>query len=730
MAIHINNEQLLFHLQGKNTSYVMQVVRDGYLAHLYWGKRVHTYRGSNKIIYMDRGFSPNPDASDRTFSLDTLPQEYPAYGNGDFRIPAYQIQLNNGSTITDLRYKEYRVYKGKPKLEGLPSTYVEDENEAETLELIMEDKLLGLTVTLTYSLYPELDVITRSVHFNNEGSQNLRMLRALSASVDFRDDEYELITLYGAHNNEKNMERRRIVPGVQLVDSCRGASSPQQAPFLSLVRKGTDEDQGEVYAFNLVYSGNFTAQVQVDPYRNTRVSIGINPFDFSWLLEPGETFQTPEVVMAYTANGLGDMSRIFHELYSKRLCRGTFRDKLRPILINNWEATYFDFNAEKIEEIAVEAKKAGIELLVLDDGWFGKRDDDNSSLGDWVVDQRKLPNGLLDLANRICELGLEFGLWFEPEMISIDSDLYRKHPDWCLHVEDRPHTLGRNQLVLDLSREDVCEYVIESVSDVLASAPITYVKWDMNRHMTDIGSAALPPERQRETAHRYMLGLYKVMEEITSRFPNILFESCSSGGGRFDPGMLYYMPQTWTSDNTDAMCRLKIQYGTSLVYPPITMGAHVSTVPNHQVGRITPLETRGHVAMAGNFGYELDLTTLTEQEKEEIKNQVALYKEIRPIIQFGKFHRILSPFEGNEAAWNFVSSDQSEVVASYFKVLSQPGASLRTLKFKGLNPDYIYKNVETGELFGGDELMNAGITLPRIKQDFLSMFWRFTKHHI
>ncbi|MFE3892856.1 alpha-galactosidase [Priestia sp. YIM B13446] len=728
MTIYIDDEQLLFHLQGENTSYVMQVIRDGYLAHLYWGKNVRSYRGSNKIIFMNREFSPNPDALDRTFSLDTLPQEYPAYGNGDFRTPAYQIQLENGSTVTDLRYKEYKIYKGKPNLKGLPSTYVDDENEAETLEITMEDELLGLTATLTYSLYEERDVITRSVRFDNKGLQNLKFLRALSTSVDFRDDEYELITLSGAHSNEKNIQRRKIVPGIQMVDSCRGASSPQQAPFLALVRKGTDEDQGEVYAFNLVYSGNFTAQVQVDPYHNTRVSMGINPLDFSWLLEPGETFQTPEVVMVYTAKGLGDMSSIYHELYSKRLCRLPFRDSVRPILINNWEATYFDFNADKIEQIANEAKKVGIELFVLDDGWFGKRNDSKSSLGDWVVNHRKLPKGLEDLANRVRNLDMEFGLWFEPEMISIDSNLYRNHPDWCLHVPDRPHTLGRNQLVLDLSRQEVCDYVIKALSDILSSASITYVKWDMNRHMTDVGSAALPPERQRETAHRYILGLYKIMEEITKRFPNILFESCSSGGGRFDAGMLYYMPQTWTSDNTDAISRLKIQYGTSLVYPPITMGAHVSSVPNHQVGRVTPLETRGYVAMSGNLGYELDLTKLTDEEKTVVKQQITLYKEIRSLIQFGRFYRIFNPFDGNEAAWNFVSEDQSEAVASYFKVLSQPAAPIRTIKFKGLNPDYAYQNVETGELFGGDELMNVGITLPIIKQDFLSLFWRFKKH--
>lgn len=727
MGIKIDEKKLLFHLQGKNTSYVMQVIRDGYLSHLYWGKRISNYRGSNKIIFMDRGFSPNPDDKDRTFSLDTIPQEYQAFGNGDFRIPAYQIKLNNGSRISDIRYKSHKVYKGKPKLEGLPATYVNHDGEAETLEILMEDKVIGLLVTLKYTLYKDLDVITRSVKFTNQGEESLRLLRALSMSVDFRDNDFEMISLYGAHNNEKNLERRKIVSGIQMVDSCRGASSPHQAPFIALVRKDTNEDSGEVYGFNLVYSGNFTAQVQVDPYENTRVSMGINPFDFSWLLEINESFQTPEVVMVYSENGIGDMSRTYHKLYTQNLCRGNFKNKVRPILINNWEATYFDFDEKKIESIAKEGKELGIELFVLDDGWFGKRDDDNSSLGDWIVDKRKLPNGLKKLADTITSTGMEFGIWFEPEMISIDSDLYRQHPDWCIHVPNRPYTLGRNQLVLDLSRDDVCNYIVESISNILYSAPITYVKWDMNRHITDVGSELLSYERQEETSHRYILGLYKMMDELVNRFPNVLFESCSSGGGRFDAGMLYYMPQTWTSDNTDAICRTKIQYGTSLVYPAITMGAHVSTVPNHQVGRITPFETRAHVAMAGNFGYELDLTKLSEEEKELVKGQVALYKEIRETIQFGELYRIFNPFQGNEAAWSFVSKDKSEFIATYVKVLSLPAAPIRTIKFKGLNSDYDYQDISTGEIFGGDELMNVGITIPRVKQDFLSIQWRFKR---
>ena len=550
---------------------------------------------------------------------DSIPQEYQAFGNGDFRIPAYQIRLNNGSRISDLRYKSYKAYKGKPKLKGLPATYVNDCEESETLEIIMEDKVIGLLVILTYTLFKDLDVITRSVKFTNQGQESLRLTRALSMSVDFRDDDFEMISLYGAHNNEKNIERRKIVSGIQLIDSCRGSRSPQQAPFLALVRKDTNEDSGEAYGFNLVYSGNFTAQVQVDPYKNTRVSMGINPFDFSWLLEINESFQTPEVVMVYSQNGIGEMSRIYHKLYSQNLCRGDFKNKARPILINNWEATYFDFDEKKIKSIAKEGIELGIELFVLDDGWFGKRDDDNSSLGDWVVDERKLPNGLEKLANTITSTGMEFGIWFEPEMVSVNSDLYRQHPDWCIHVPNRPCTLGRNQLVLDLSRDDVCDYIVKSVSNILSNASITYVKWDMNRNITDVGSELLPYERQEETSHRYILGLYKVLDYLVDRFPKVLFESCSSGGGRFDAGMLYYMPQTWTSDNTDAICRTKIQYGTSLIYPAITMGSHVSTVPNHQVGRITHIDTRGHVAMAGNLGYELDLTKLTKEEKQVIK---------------------------------------------------------------------------------------------------------------
>jgi alpha-galactosidase len=729
MSIDYHKEKQVFHLKTKDTSYVFEVVKYGYLAHRYWGKAIRNYQASSPLVYMKRGFSPNPIQGDRNFSLDTLPQEYPVYGNTDFRTPAYQIQLQNGTTISDLRYHSHRIGKGKPQLEGLPMTYAENESEVDTLEIQLIDELLQLTVYLTYSVFETYNAITRSVRFVNNGGENISILRAASLNVDFADSDYELVHLSGSWANERNVMKRKLVMGNQSVDSKRGASSHQHNPFIALQRVGANEDHGDVYGFNLVYSGNFLANVEVDPFQTTRVSIGLNPFDFTWLLQPGEAFQTPEAVMVYSGNGLGEMSRTFHKFYRERLCRGTHRDRTRPILINNWEATYFNFNEDMLEGIARKGAELGIELFVLDDGWFGKRNDDKTSLGDWLVDKNKLPLGLSNLGKKITDLGMQFGLWFEPEMVSEESDLYRSHPDWCLHVPDRRRSTGRNQLVLDYSRKEVCDAVIGMVSDVLNSAQISYVKWDMNRHLTEVGSATLPPERQRETAHRYMLGLYRVMDEITSKFPHILFESCSGGGGRFDPGILYYMPQTWTSDNTDAVSRLKIQYGTSMVYPIISMGAHVSAVPNHQVGRVTSLQMRGNVAFSGNFGYELDLTKFTAEEEQIVKDQVSFYKEIRELVQFGDFYRLLNPFEGNEAAWMFVSADKSQAFVSYFKILAEPNAPLRTLRLKGIdsNAEYLIEHQE-GD-FGGDELMNVGILVPEtlLMGDFQSALWRLYK---
>lgn len=725
VGIYFDEVNKVFYLNTKETSYIMKVLDTGYITNLHYGKRIRNVNVKNLYQMKLRAFSPNPIPGDIQFSLDTLRQEYPQYGNSDMRIPAYQVQLEEGNTISDLKYLKHRIYKGKEKLEGLPATYVENENEATTLDIELYDDVIDLKVILTYTVFEDYNAITRSVKFVNEGIKDIKLLRALSMNVDFKDDDFDMLQLSGAWARERHIVRRPLTSGLQAIESRRGASSHQQNPFLCLMRKNADEYNGEVYGFSLVYSGNFAAYVEVDQFSTARVSMGINPFDFTWLLKSNESFQTPEVVMVYSDQGLNKMSETYHKLYRERLCRGKFRDMVRPVLINNWEATYFKFNEEKLLDIAKEAAKLGIELFVLDDGWFGKRNCDDSSLGDWYVDKVKLPDGLEGLAKKVNETGLKFGLWFEPEMVSPDSDLYRKHPDWCLHVPNRSRSLGRNQLILDLSRDDVCEFIIKSVSDILNSANISYVKWDMNRHMTEISSELLPPERQKETAHRYVLGLYKVLEKITSSFPDVLFEGCSGGGGRFDPGMLYYMPQIWASDDTDAIERIKVQYGTSIVYPISTICSHLSAVPNHQIGRITPIKTRGNVAMSAEFGYELDLSKLNDEDKEEIKNQVKTYKEIRNIISFGDFYRLESPFDGNEAAWMFVTEDKREFIVFYFKVLVVPNAPDKYLRLRGINDDFNYMLIDNGEIYGGDELQNAGLYIPDMPGDFQSVMLRF-----
>jgi alpha-galactosidase len=726
MSIYYDDKEKVFYLNTKDSSYIMSINKHNYLCHVYFGKKVNKICSDSCLKVTEKTNSPNPIPDDKEFSLDTTLLEYPSYGNSDFRHPAYQVQLRNGSTITDLRFHSYKIYKGKPKLDGLPATYVENQDEADTLEIVLLDDVANIQVILIYTVFRDFNAIARSVRFENKGNENLKLLSALSMSLDFRDDDFDMLQLSGAWARERYIIRRPLVKGIQAIDSTRGASSHQQNPFIALMRKNADEYNGEVYGFSFVYSGNFLAQVEVDPYGVSRVTMGINPFDFTWVLEPGEKFQTPEVVMVYSDNGLSKMSQTYHKLYRERLARGKYRDKERPILINNWEATYFDFNEEKLKNIIDVASDLGIELFVLDDGWFGKRNSDDSSLGDWFVNRDKLPNGLNGIAEFANKKGMGFGLWVEPEMISPNSELYRKHPDWCLHVPNRPKSQGRNQYVLDLSRNDVCEYIIEIITYILRNNNISYVKWDMNRNMTEIGSAILPPERQRETAHRYILGLYKILEKITSDFPDILFESCAGGGGRFDPGMLYYMPQTWTSDNTDAIERLKIQYGTSIVYPLIAMGAHVSAVPNHQVGRMTSIKIRGDVAMSANLGYELDPTKLSIEEKEIVKEQVKKYKEIRGIIQFGDFYRLISPFESkNECAWVIVTEDKKEFIFYYFRILANVNKPIRKVNIRGINPDYKYRLDDSTYIYGGDELMYVGLSIPELSGDFTSLMYHF-----
>lgn len=715
--IRFDEQQQVFHLQNDQISYLMQVESGGFLTHLYFGKRLSGYRGSRRYPRTDRSFSPNlPGASDRLFSLDTLLMEYPGYGFGDFRQPAFQIRQADGSQTTDFRYLSHTIESGKPSLPGLPATYGSDE-EVETLVISLKDELSGLELQLSYALFAGRPVIARSAKFINGGNSNVVLEQAGSLALDFPKRDLELIQLNGTWARERQLTRERIETGSKVLDSKRGSSSHQQNPFVALAAPETTEFSGDVYGMCLVYSGNHQTVVQKDPFDQTRVVMGINPFGFSWQLASQESFQTPEVLLVYSDQGLNGMSAAYHDLINKQLVRGRYKEEPRPTLINNWEATYFDFDKDKLVAILDEAQALGIEMFVLDDGWFGVRSDDRMSLGDWFEFEGKIAGGLKGISEEVHRRGMKFGLWFEPEMISENSDLFRAHPDWAFSVPGRQPALGRDQLVLDFSRQDVRDNIYTQMSAILDNCQIDYIKWDMNRNMTDVYSQLLSSERQGEVAHRYMLGLYDFMEKLTTAYPDILFEGCSGGGGRFDAGFLYYMPQIWTSDNTDAVARLKIQYGTSLCYPISTMGSHVSAIPNHQTGRNTSLAIRGNVAMSGVFGYELDLSALSLEEKAEIAQQVAFYKEHRQLLQFGRFIRLQDPFVQNDVAWMFVAPDQSEALVFYFRVLAEAAYPLVDLKLAGLTPDAVY-DVE-GQAYTSEELMYAGLYIdPVLSGDY------------
>ncbi|MGN0180175.1 MAG: alpha-galactosidase [Monoglobaceae bacterium] len=711
MSIEYISDKELFHIKTKNSSYIFRL-RKGYeLEHLYYGERINDTRGI-EFLSDDNFLGATLHAIDSEFteeklSTDRMLREYPFYGSVDLRCPAFHAEYRDGSRVTKMKYLGHKIFSGKPELDGLPSVYAKSD-EAQTLEITMADSFTGLNLIYRYSAFEELDVITRSVTAVNTGNSEITLDKIMSCSVDFDNSDFDFVHLHGEAWRECEIERKPLVNGEVRISSARGASSHLHSPFFALANKNTTEFEGEVFAFSLVYSGNFELGAEVDSLKNTRAYMGINSFDFKWLLESGQSFTTPEAVMVHSSNGFGEMSRTFHNLYRNNLARGKYQNAVRPILINNWEATYFDFNEEKILNLASKAKELGIELLVLDDGWFGKRNDDTLSLGDWYTNTDKLPEGIASLAKKVTEIGIKFGLWFEPEMVSPNSELYHKHPDWCIHIEVREKSLGRNQLVLDLSRKEVCDYIVSSVSDILSCGNISYIKWDMNRNFTEIGSSALPPKRQSEVAHRYILGLYNVLERIKTAFPDVLMEGCASGGGRFDAGMMYYFNQFWTSDNTDAIDRLKIQYGTSMVMPSMFMGAHVSAVPNHQTGRTIPLETRGLCAMCGQFGYELDITQISDDEADEIKNQIELYKNIREVIQFGDLYRLKSPFDGEKTFFEFVSKDKARVCLFYFTHSCAVQCNTEKIKLKGLKPDSAYKcnkqiySAEFLERFGFD----------------------------
>ena len=709
--IKYHEAEKVFDLRTEHSTYQMQVREYDTLVHLYYGSPVGDALITDRIVCVDRGFSGNPYEAekDRTFSLDTLPQEYTAYGNGDYRINGLETEQADGSDTANLKFESYEITKGKYSLKGLPAMFAK-EDEAETLEIVLTDRVSGLKAHLLYGVFPHLDVITRAVRLENTGTAPVTVKKAMSMEMDYEYRELDAVHFYGRHIMERQMERTHLGHGNWSVGSIRGTSSHHHNPFVILCDRNTEETYGDCYGYALAYSGNFLFETEVDQVGHTRVAMGIHPYHFSWTLEQGESFETPEVIMAYSAGGFGKLSRIYHDAYRSNLIRSKYTEQPRPILVNNWEATYFDFDADKIYHIAEEAKNIGLDMFVLDDGWFGKRDNDWCALGDWEVNEEKIRGGLPALAEKIHGLGLKFGLWVEPEMISEDSDLYREHPDWALTIPGRNPVHARNQLVLDFSRKEVVDHIFDQICKVLDQGNIEYVKWDMNRSLMDVFSRGT--KDQGRVMYDYVIGLYDFLERIVTRYPDLLIEGCSGGGGRFDAGMMYYTSQIWCSDNTDALDRLQIQYGTSFGYPISAVGSHVSAVPNHQTGRITSLHTRGVVAMAGTFGYELNLGKLSEEEKEEIRSQVEEYRKFAPLIQTGLYYRLSDPSKEEYAAWAFVSEDQKEVLLNVVMQEIHGNMTVNYVNLQGLKCSAVYRDTETGKTYNGAALMEAGIPMP------------------
>lgn len=728
MGIIYCEKDRTFTLQTKNTTYQMQVDRYGFLLHLYYGKKTDTCM-DYLLTYYDRGFSGNPyDAGeDRTYSMDTLPQEFPCYGNGDFRSTAFAVENADGSMSCDLRYKSHKIFDGKYNLEGLPAVYASEE-EAQTLEILMEDPVTGVKVVLLYGVLSAQDIITRSVCVKNESSGKIYLNKIESASLDFLYGDYELLTFYGRHAMERNVQRVPVVHGTQKIGSVRGTSSHQYNPMMILAEKETTEDKGNCYAMSFVYSGCFQGEVLKDQLNQTRMMLGLQEEAFRYPLETGEMFQAPEVILSYSSEGMNRLSQNLHHCIRQHICRGKYKEEIRPILINSWEAAYFDFTGDTIYELAKAAKEVNIDMLVMDDGWFGKRDDDNSGLGDWFVNEKKLGGTLGNLIKRINDLGVKFGIWIEPEMVSEDSDLYRKHPDWALTVPGRNPVRSRNQLVLDFSRKEVVDEIYDQICKVLDQGNIEYVKWDMNRSLMDVYSSVT--REQGRVLYDYVLGLYDFLERLVQRYPNLLIEGCSGGGGRFDAGMMYYTPQIWCSDNTDAIDRLRIQYGTSFGYPVSVVGSHVSAVPNHQTGRKTPLHTRGVVAMSGTFGYELNLMKLSEEEKQEIREQIAEYKSYAPIIQNGLYYRLSDPTTEEICAWEFVHTDekeQSKVLLNIVMQVIHGNMTVNYVKLQGLEETAVYREEKSGKRYTGAALMYGGMPLPIEPGEYQAYQYCFVK---
>lgn len=738
MAIYYNEQDRTFTLHTRETTYQMRVGEFGVLEHLYYGAKVEDDCMAYLHRQADIGFSPNPyDAGeDRTYSLDLRPQEYPSYGVGDFRVYSAGVIHPDGSRAADFRYVSHEIRKTAYSLPGLPAIYA-GEGEGESLVVTLKDTASELVLRLYYGILEAEDMITRSACLCNEGKEAVQVTKFHSACLDLPFGQWELVHFHGRHAMERQMERVALMNGIMTVGSRRGTSSHHHNPAVILCEPGTTEEAGGCYGINLLYSGNFTIETERDQMNQVRLTAGISPEDFCWTLGAGESFTAPQVLMTYSDRGFDTLSRRYHHTIRHHLCRGEYKLKPRPVVINNWEATYFDFNDEKILRIASQAAKLGIDMMVLDDGWFGRRNDDNSGLGDWFVNTEKLRGGLPGLVKRINALGMKFGLWLEPEMISEDSELYRSHPDWALQIPGRKPARGRNQLVLDMGREEVRDYLFDCISGILESADIEYIKWDFNRSIADFYSHALPADRQGEGHHRFVLGIYDLLERLVSQYPHVLFEGCSGGGGRFDAAMLYYSPQIWCSDDTDAVERLEIQYGTSFFYPISSVGSHVSCCPNHQTGRTTPFHTRGVVAMAGSFGYELDLNLLSEEEKQQVTQQVATFKRFDALIHAGNYHRLAGPYDNDMlTAWEYAAEDGSEALVNLVVTHVRANWLAMCLKLRGLIPDARYEvqwmNAPSdrklpfdmgkglGENFvcSGAALMHGGISVPMLHGDY------------
>ena len=729
MSIRYDEANRIFELDTRNTSYRIGIAdEEGFVGHIYYGQKIRPQKCDQFLRTCEAPFVPSKNNRERCSFMDTFPTEYSGNGIGDYRESCIAVKTANGSRTVDLKFVDYDIVNGKPGISGLPASFAGEE-EVQTLVVHMMDGGCGIDVDLIYSVFEDENVITRSVSVKNAGDRDIRLTKVYSACIDMDDEDFEMLTLHGSWARERQIERRPIAYGKQSVSSLRGESSHQDHPFMAWMTKGTDQTTGDVYGMHFVYSGNFIAQIEKSQFDSIRAVMGIHSEGFEWWLTPGETFTAPEVVLTYSHDGLGQMTRNLHDFYRCHMIRSRYLHQKRPVLINNWEATYFDFDTDKLLAIAKSAAEHGIEMLVMDDGWFGHRNDDSTSLGDWFVNEKKLPGGLNYLVDEVNKLGMKFGIWMEPEMISPDSELYKEHPDWAIAVKGRTGTLSRNQYVLDFSRKDVRDCIYEKIRAILNSANIEYVKWDMNRQLTDLGSLALPADRQGELSHRYVLGVYEMQERLTRDFPDLLLENCSGGGARFDPGMLYYSPQIWCSDDTDAIERLGIQEGTALIYPLSAMGAHVSDCPNHTVGRNTPFKTRGEVALAGTFGYELDITKIAKEEQEQIPQQTAMYHKYNDLVREGDYYRIASYRENHfYDCYMVVSKDKKEALVTFVTVHARPNYHSLKVRLQGLNPNLDYRlegEMENECVYGGDLLMNAGMLVPSEQGDYRSYLYHF-----